>query len=119
MDYDLVLDAFDIPNKITCLSSNFTWVNDDINFDTVLKAYVSLFQVATFKGWMGIMYSAVDSREVKLKQRICNLCLNSLFNSSGWTTANPRSQPLYVFLFCVFYNIWVIFYFEPFYWRHY
>ena len=35
-----------------------------MNFDHVGKAYLSLFQVATFKGWMQIMKDATDSREV-------------------------------------------------------
>jgi hypothetical protein len=36
-----------------------------MNFDHVGKAYLSLFQVATFKGWMQIMRDATDSRDVK------------------------------------------------------
>ncbi|XP_061763638.1 sodium channel protein type 4 subunit alpha A isoform X1 [Nerophis ophidion] len=41
------------------------WVNVKVNFDNVGKGYLSLLQVATFKGWMDIMYAAVDSREVE------------------------------------------------------
>lgn len=37
-----------------------------MNFDHVGKAYLSLFQVATFKGWIDIMNDAVDSRGVNL-----------------------------------------------------
>ncbi|KAM6964102.1 sodium channel protein type 4 subunit alpha A [Tautogolabrus adspersus] len=40
------------------------WVNVKVNYDNVAKGYLSLLQVATFKGWMDIMYAAVDSREV-------------------------------------------------------
>ncbi|XP_069560724.1 sodium channel protein type 4 subunit alpha A [Brachyistius frenatus] len=40
------------------------WVNVKVNYDNVGLGYLSLFQVATFKGWMDIMYAAVDSREV-------------------------------------------------------
>ncbi|XP_061082500.1 sodium channel protein type 2 subunit alpha-like isoform X2 [Conger conger] len=39
------------------------WRNDKINFDNVAAGYLALLQVATFKGWMPIMYSAVDSRK--------------------------------------------------------
>uniref|UniRef100_A0A4X2KTT4 Sodium channel protein n=1 Tax=Vombatus ursinus TaxID=29139 RepID=A0A4X2KTT4_VOMUR len=39
------------------------WVNVKVNFDNVGLGYLSLLQVATFKGWMDIMYAAVDSRE--------------------------------------------------------
>uniref|UniRef100_A0A3Q1GYU6 Sodium channel protein n=1 Tax=Acanthochromis polyacanthus TaxID=80966 RepID=A0A3Q1GYU6_9TELE len=40
------------------------WVNVKVNYDNVGSGYLSLLQVATFKGWMDIMYAAVDSREV-------------------------------------------------------
>lgn len=36
-----------------------------MNFDHVGKAYLCLFQVATFKGWIQIMNDAIDSREVR------------------------------------------------------
>lgn len=35
-----------------------------MNFDHVGRAYLCLFQVATFKGWIQIMNDAIDSREV-------------------------------------------------------
>uniref|UniRef100_A0A3B4ZPD3 Sodium channel protein n=1 Tax=Stegastes partitus TaxID=144197 RepID=A0A3B4ZPD3_9TELE len=41
------------------------WVNVKVNYDNVGSGYLSLLQVATFKGWMDIMYAAVDSREVE------------------------------------------------------
>ena len=40
------------------------WANSNVNFDSVLAAYVSLFQVATFKGWIDVMNGAVDSGQV-------------------------------------------------------
>ena len=40
------------------------WINSEMKFDHVGWAYLSLFQVATFKGWMKIMADAVDSRNV-------------------------------------------------------
>uniref|UniRef100_A0A8C0EGE2 Sodium channel protein n=1 Tax=Bubo bubo TaxID=30461 RepID=A0A8C0EGE2_BUBBB len=56
-------------NNITdCSTYNNTgkifWVNVKVNFDNVGSGYLALLQVATFKGWMDIMYAAVDSREV-------------------------------------------------------
>ncbi|NXJ37704.1 SCN5A protein, partial [Ciconia maguari] len=55
-------------NDITdCRKYNNTgkiyWVNVKVNFDNVGSGYLALLQVATFKGWMDIMYAAVDSRE--------------------------------------------------------
>lgn len=37
-----------------------------MNFDHVGKAYLCLFQVATFKGWIQIMNDAIDSRDVRI-----------------------------------------------------
>ena len=54
-----------VKNKNDCKRfSNFTWQNSPMNFDHVGMAYLSLFQVATFKGWIQIMKDATDSREV-------------------------------------------------------
>lgn len=57
-----------VKNKLQCEqqaeTNNYTWQNSPMNFDHVGKAYLSLFQVATFKGWMQIMKDATDSREV-------------------------------------------------------
>ncbi|XP_074595082.1 sodium voltage-gated channel paralytic isoform X1 [Brevipalpus obovatus] len=54
-----------IANKSVCLQYNQTleWFTPMINFDHVLNGYLSLFQVATFKGWTLIMDYAIDSRE--------------------------------------------------------
>lgn len=53
-----------IPNRNACKSENYTWENSAMNFDHVGNAYLCLFQVATFKGWIQIMNDAIDSREV-------------------------------------------------------
>ena len=56
-----------VPDVKTCLTENNTmWSNSEMKFDHVGWAYLSLFQVATFKGWMKIMADAVDSRNVRL-----------------------------------------------------
>ncbi|XP_035253616.1 sodium channel protein type 4 subunit alpha A isoform X1 [Anguilla anguilla] len=58
-----------VNNKSDCLALMHTnevrWVNVKVNYDNVGLGYLSLLQVATFKGWMDIMYAAVDSREVE------------------------------------------------------
>ncbi|NWT17524.1 SCN5A protein, partial [Vireo altiloquus] len=55
-----------IKNKTDCRMYNNTgkifWVNAKVNFDNVGSGYLALLQVATFKGWMNIMYAAVDSQ---------------------------------------------------------
>ncbi|KAH1176852.1 hypothetical protein KIL84_010554, partial [Mauremys mutica] len=57
-----------IKNKQDCTAYNDTqkiyWTNVKVNFDNVGSGYLALLQVATFKGWMDIMYAAVDARGV-------------------------------------------------------
>uniref|UniRef100_A0AAX7TFY2 Sodium channel protein n=1 Tax=Astatotilapia calliptera TaxID=8154 RepID=A0AAX7TFY2_ASTCA len=59
----------EVNNKTECLAlinDNYTevrWKNVKINFDNVGAGYLALLQVATFKGWMDIMYAAIDSRK--------------------------------------------------------
>ncbi|XP_076608525.1 sodium channel protein type 4 subunit alpha B [Chaetodon auriga] len=66
-----VFSPEDVNNKTECLAlikANFTevrWKNIKVNYDNVGMGYLSLLQVATFKGWMDIMYAAVDSRDVE------------------------------------------------------
>uniref|UniRef100_A0AAR2JFY4 Sodium channel protein n=1 Tax=Pygocentrus nattereri TaxID=42514 RepID=A0AAR2JFY4_PYGNA len=59
----------EVNNKSDCMELMSTnearWVNVKVNYDNVGLGYLSLLQVATFKGWMDIMYAAVDSREVE------------------------------------------------------
>uniref|UniRef100_A0A4W6ECP8 Sodium channel protein n=1 Tax=Lates calcarifer TaxID=8187 RepID=A0A4W6ECP8_LATCA len=60
-----------VNNKTECfalINANFSevrWKNVKINFDNVGAGYLALLQVATFKGWMDIMYAAIDSRKVE------------------------------------------------------
>uniref|UniRef100_A0A3P9JXH3 Sodium channel protein n=1 Tax=Oryzias latipes TaxID=8090 RepID=A0A3P9JXH3_ORYLA len=67
---DAIFTLAEVNNHSECDALNedtqeARWVNVKINFDNVGKGYLSLLQVATFKGWMDIMYAAVDSREVE------------------------------------------------------
>uniref|UniRef100_A0A665WCK5 Sodium channel protein n=1 Tax=Echeneis naucrates TaxID=173247 RepID=A0A665WCK5_ECHNA len=60
----------EVNNRSDCMAvkeatQGARWVNVKVNYDNVGKGYLSLLQVATFKGWMDIMYAAVDSREVE------------------------------------------------------
>jgi len=68
LDEDNVRLPIDIVNdKWECAEKNFSWVNSKITFDHVGHAYLALFQVATFEGWMEIMADAVDARAVDLQ----------------------------------------------------
>ncbi|NXM72661.1 SCN2A protein, partial [Serilophus lunatus] len=64
-----ILTSEHVRNKSECEEIRMTtgdvrWKNVKVNFDNVAIGYLSLLQVATFKGWMEIMYPAVDSTEV-------------------------------------------------------
>uniref|UniRef100_A0AAQ4PV60 Voltage-dependent L-type calcium channel subunit alpha n=1 Tax=Gasterosteus aculeatus aculeatus TaxID=481459 RepID=A0AAQ4PV60_GASAC len=37
------------------------WLNNDFNFDNVLKGMLALFTVSTFEGWPKLLYRAMDS----------------------------------------------------------
>ncbi|XP_074783137.1 sodium channel protein type 4 subunit alpha [Athene noctua] len=64
-----IFDISVVNNRSDCMALLHTnevrWVNVKVNFDNVGLGYLSLLQVATFKGWMDIMYAAVDSREIE------------------------------------------------------
>uniref|UniRef100_F7G6M8 Sodium channel protein n=1 Tax=Monodelphis domestica TaxID=13616 RepID=F7G6M8_MONDO len=62
------VDVLIVNNKTQCNEENgagLFWDTVKVNFNNVGIGYLALLQVATFKGWMDIMYAAVDSRKVK------------------------------------------------------
>ncbi|XP_073097680.1 sodium channel protein type 3 subunit alpha isoform X2 [Manis javanica] len=64
-----MFEVSEVNNLSDCqaLGKQARWKNVKVNFDNVGAGYLALLQVATFKGWMDIMYAAVDSRDVKLQ----------------------------------------------------
>nr|AAK01090.1 putative BSC1 sodium channel protein [Blattella germanica] len=63
-----------VDGMLECEDKNYSWVNSKITFDNVGNAYLALFQVATFEGWMEVMADAVDERGVNMQpQREANL----------------------------------------------
>ncbi|XP_066484180.1 sodium channel protein type 5 subunit alpha-like [Tiliqua scincoides] len=56
-------------NMTDCITFNNTgriyWTTIKVNFNNVGSGYLALLQVATFKGWMDIMYAAVDSTGIE------------------------------------------------------
>ncbi|XP_076069518.1 sodium voltage-gated channel paralytic isoform X2 [Oratosquilla oratoria] len=55
------LDAEEVGTQEECCRKNYTWENSEINFDHVGMAYLALFQIATWKGWIQIMNDATDA----------------------------------------------------------
>uniref|UniRef100_A0A8C8SMQ1 Sodium channel protein n=1 Tax=Pelusios castaneus TaxID=367368 RepID=A0A8C8SMQ1_9SAUR len=81
---DTPLDSKVINNMSDCIINNVTgsfyWTKVKVNFDNVGAGYLALLQVATFKGWMDIMYAAVDSRECEEQPEWeCNLYMYLYF----------------------------------------
>uniref|UniRef100_A0A8C5JXX1 Sodium channel protein n=1 Tax=Junco hyemalis TaxID=40217 RepID=A0A8C5JXX1_JUNHY len=62
-EIDVVNNKTDCEALMPPNSTEIRWKNVKINFDNVGAGYLALLQVATFKGWMDIMYAAVDSRK--------------------------------------------------------
>ncbi|XP_067405445.1 sodium channel protein type 2 subunit alpha-like [Emydura macquarii macquarii] len=64
-----MFNVSDVDNYTQCedlikKNESARWKNVKVNFDNVGAGYLALLQVATFKGWMDIMYAAVDSRDL-------------------------------------------------------
>ncbi|XP_042300799.1 sodium channel protein type 2 subunit alpha-like [Sceloporus undulatus] len=58
-------ETFPYKNVCESMSDIARWKNVKVNYDNVGAGYLSLLQVATFKGWMDIMYAAVDATGVE------------------------------------------------------
>ena len=67
-----------------------------INFDHVGNAYLALFQVATFEGWMEVMADAVDAREVWAKRWLPGCVI--------WATRKGHLQNVHIFLPPLFFH---------------
>ena len=105
-------DAEVIPDQTACLANNHSWVNSRFNFDHVGQSYLSLFQVAIFKGWTGVLYDALDSREVKLfLKKMHSAFFLSFFcfysTSLSFTTLPGRNAVLGWGQKSTFFNVWI------------
>lgn len=43
------------------------WRTADFNFDDLPQAWMTLFVVASFEGWLDVMYDAVDATDVDMQ----------------------------------------------------
>lgn len=96
-----------IPDANACRAENYSWENSPMNFDHVGKAYLCLFQVATFKGWIQIMNDAIDSREVyKTTSRSSEEDLIHFYPLLFQVGKQPiRETNIYMYLYFVFFII--------------
>jgi voltage-dependent calcium channel T type alpha-1G len=53
-----------ITDKFDCMDYGGEWVNKDQNFDGVLSSIITLFNVMTTEGWIGVMWDAVDASAI-------------------------------------------------------
>jgi len=53
-----------VDTKQDCLDLGGEWKNSERNFDDILAAIPVLFEIITTEGWLEVMYSAIDSREL-------------------------------------------------------
>ena len=57
---DKIIDKFD------CMDYGGDWVNKDQNFDNVGASFITLFNVMTTEGWIGVMWDAVDANVINV-----------------------------------------------------
>lgn len=65
--------------KDDCLSMGGEWANDQINFDNVGNAMMTLFQMMTTEGWMTVMYNGIDAVGVDKQPKKDNKPVMSLY----------------------------------------
>jgi hypothetical protein len=49
-----------------CLGFGGYWVNARSNFDNVINAMLTLFEMMTTEGWLIVMYSGIDNSGIGL-----------------------------------------------------
>lgn len=54
-----------VSNKADCLNLNGEWVSESSNFDNVAIACLTLFEMMTTEGWVGVMSSGIDARGIE------------------------------------------------------
>ena len=62
----------EIDTKSDCINKGGIWENVDSNFDNVGNAMLTLFEMMTTEGWMGVMYNGIDARGVDLQPKSDN-----------------------------------------------
>ena len=53
--------TFSVDTKLECLNYGGTWTNENYNFDNILNAMLTLFEMSTTEGWVEVMWSGVDA----------------------------------------------------------
>lgn len=53
--------SVDVKTKDACLTAGGTWENAQSNFDNVWEAMLTLFEMMSTEGWLGVMFMGMDS----------------------------------------------------------
>ena len=54
---------------LDCIESGGSWENQDINFDNVMNAMMSLFSMMTTEGWISVMHNGMDTTGVDMQPK--------------------------------------------------
>ena len=54
-------------------------MNSDSNFDNIVRASRTLFEMSTTEGWVGVMNLGIDSRGIHLQPKTNSNRLNSIY----------------------------------------
>jgi voltage-dependent calcium channel T type alpha-1G len=54
----------EIKDVWTCFDYGGTWLNKESSFDNTMVAIMTLFEMSTTEGWIGVMWSGVDSTSI-------------------------------------------------------
>eukprot|EP00347_Sterkiella_histriomuscorum_P005312 403357086 len=57
-------------DKFDCLNYGGIWVNHDQNFDNIIQAILTLFQVSTTEGWVEVMHYGEDSIGIDIQPQL-------------------------------------------------
>ena len=58
-----------IITKQDCLDLGASWENANENFDNVIEAMSTLFQMMTTEGWQDVMYQGLDATDVDMQPK--------------------------------------------------
>ena len=58
-----------IVTKLDCEREGGSWFNNEINFDNVINAMVTLFQMMTTEGWQSVMYNGIDAVGIDMQPK--------------------------------------------------
>ncbi len=59
------IDKYILSDREACTKARGDWLTYDSNFDSVPNAMLALFISATKRGWMQIMFNAIDTTSIE------------------------------------------------------